>query len=212
MTENEKMILQQEEAKELMVRFNHEIDHSIHVSYLSTQLFDELSSLHQLGIQERTYLECAAYLHDIGWIISHKKHHQHTLRLIMSSDLRHFDEREKRMVANIGRYHRKSLPKITHSDYAFLSEEDRIVVCKLASLLRVADGMDRTHSCKIQKLDRIDCNGSCVISVITTGPAGDEMNAIEKKKDLFIKTYQMDLRVIINHADSIKAELTAANC
>jgi exopolyphosphatase/guanosine-5'-triphosphate,3'-diphosphate pyrophosphatase len=54
------------------------------------------------------------------------------------------------------RYHRKTAPKTTHLNYISLPREDRIVVMKLAALLRVAEALDRGHNqrIKIVSLDR----------------------------------------------------------
>jgi len=50
------------------------------------------------------------------------------------------------------RYHRKTPPLSTHVNFIALPREDRIVVLKLAAILRVADALDRSHQGRIHDL------------------------------------------------------------
>ena len=48
-------------------------------------------------------------------------------------------------MAQIARYHRRSVPRPSHPAYMALPRESRVVVNKLAALLRVADALVRGH-------------------------------------------------------------------
>ena len=69
--------------------------HAEEVRKLSLQLFDQLKDYHLCGETERFFLECAAILHDIGYAINEKKHHKHSLRLILQAKLPSIPDREK---------------------------------------------------------------------------------------------------------------------
>ncbi len=56
-------------------------------------------------------LHAAAMLHDIGYLISHSKHHKHAYHLIMHGDLPGFTPHEVELIANVARYHRRALPR-----------------------------------------------------------------------------------------------------
>ena len=135
------------QADAVLVRFDWDVPHCRKVGHLAVTLFDQLTALHNLGAPERDLLEAAALLHDIGWTVSHDKHHKHTYRLIQENRQRlsSFTATEVVLVANIARYHRKSLPALKHEAFATLPAADREVVRKLAALLRIADGLDRPH-------------------------------------------------------------------
>ena len=56
------------------------------------------------------------------------------------------------MVAHVARYHRRSGPKPSHLEYMALPRETRVVVNKLAAILRVADALARGHGRQLPRL------------------------------------------------------------
>jgi exopolyphosphatase/guanosine-5'-triphosphate,3'-diphosphate pyrophosphatase len=67
------------------------------------------------------------------------------MHLILEAGLDGFDARERLLVANVARYHRRALPSQNHKLYSILTEQEQRLVSVLASILRIADGLDRTH-------------------------------------------------------------------
>jgi exopolyphosphatase/guanosine-5'-triphosphate,3'-diphosphate pyrophosphatase len=106
-----------------------------------------------MGEQQRNLLEYAALLHDIGYHIAHNNHHRHGLYLIKNSEMPGFTGNEIAIMAAVVRYHRGSLPKKPtdararreHEDYFAVERIHRSVVLKLAAILQIADGLDRSH-------------------------------------------------------------------
>jgi exopolyphosphatase/guanosine-5'-triphosphate,3'-diphosphate pyrophosphatase len=119
--------------------------HCRRVTDLALSLFDQTTALHGLGPDERGLLEVAGLLHDVGYAVSQSSHHKHSLYLIRNADLDGFTARERDLVANVARYHRKALPADRHPDYMALGDHDRTLVRRLAALLRLADGLDADH-------------------------------------------------------------------
>jgi exopolyphosphatase/guanosine-5'-triphosphate,3'-diphosphate pyrophosphatase len=113
------------------------------------QLFDETRNLHGLGLEHRLLLEVAALLHDIGTVLSASDHHKHTHYLLSASPLVGLSDNQRAIVANVARYHRKSEPKPQHDAYRVLPSRDRVVVSKLAAILRLADALDNQHAAKV---------------------------------------------------------------
>lgn len=138
---------------ELLRKCNWHEEHSRHVAKLALILFDELKVLLGLTDEDRELLEYASYLHDIGYYISHSKHHKHALYIIRNSDLMGFRENEIEIIANVSRYHRRSTPKKRHDEYWKLKPPVRARIKKLSAILRVADGLDRSHFQNVQKLN-----------------------------------------------------------
>jgi len=172
--------------------------HSRQVAKLALRLFDQTSRIHRMGVQDREYLEAAAMLHEVGLFVSHAQHHRHSYYLIRNSELLGFTENEKEIIANIARYHRKSHPKIKHEGYRRLSADDQRTVAKLASILRIADGLDRTHASAVADLRcRISGRKVDVFLQRANGlPVELEVWGAERKKKLFEETLRSRIRFI----------------
>jgi len=130
----------------------YEARHSQQVCRLALGIFDQLSGYHGLSEIHRSYLKAAAILHDIGLFLSRSQHHRHSYYLIRNAELLGFTENEKEIIANVARYHRKSHPKLKHEGFSRLNKTDRIMVKKLAAILRIADGLDRGHTCAVSRV------------------------------------------------------------
>ena len=86
--------------------------------------------------------------------VSVRSFHKHTLYLISNSEMFGLSAQDVQLVSLVARYHRRAAPKPNHQGYATLAREDRLVVSKLAAILRVADALDHSHS---QRIENIDC-------------------------------------------------------
>ncbi|MBI3946925.1 MAG: HD domain-containing protein [Armatimonadetes bacterium] len=140
-------------ARQLAESCGYEAGHTHQVTRLALALFDALRPLHRLGRKERLWLHCGALLHDIGWIDGQQAHHKTALRTILKTPALPFDSRQRFLVGAIARYHRKALPNAKkHAHFAALRPADRQCVRWLAALLRVADGLDRTHQDVVEEI------------------------------------------------------------
>jgi exopolyphosphatase/guanosine-5'-triphosphate,3'-diphosphate pyrophosphatase len=126
--------------------------HAMGVARFAIQLFDETQRLHHLDDESRLLLEVAAMLHDIGHFISPTEHHKHSLYLLTATPLIGLSKPQRAVVANVARYHRKSAPSLQHESFKILPAKDRVVVSKLAALLRLADALDTEHGGKVSDI------------------------------------------------------------
>lgn len=85
--------------------------HSTQVNRLARQIFTAVGPAKQLTARHARLLEAGALLHDIGYFISYDRHHKHSYHLIRHANLFGFTPREREIIANLARYHRKSRPK-----------------------------------------------------------------------------------------------------
>jgi exopolyphosphatase/guanosine-5'-triphosphate,3'-diphosphate pyrophosphatase len=158
--------------------------HSLHVADLALSLFDQTKKEHRLGPQERTWLEYAAILHDVGYLINPRQHHKHAYYLIKHSDLSGLTAEEIDVIANIARYHRRALPSLKHEPFDYLTPRLQRVVKILAAMLRLADGLDRTHFSLVRAVT-VRCGKQITIDVHLTGDAEMELWAAKNRADLF---------------------------
>jgi exopolyphosphatase/guanosine-5'-triphosphate,3'-diphosphate pyrophosphatase len=156
---------------ELAERCSYYADHSNQVVRLALALFDQTRAIHGLTDREREWLEYAALMHDIGGHISYSAHHKHSYYLIKNGDLRGFHPDEIEVMALVARYHRRGTPKRSHDEYAQLPVALRRTVKALASILRVAESLDRSHAQPISGLEVHDRGEDIVVTVHATGDA-----------------------------------------
>ncbi len=140
------------EARQLLARYQGDLAYGENTAELAVQLFDQSRELHGLGVRERTLLQFAALVHDIGAFINVRNRHKHTMHIIESSDIAGLTALEKRMVANIARYHRKSPPEPHHTEFTALPRRERVVVAHLAAILRLAYALDVEREQRIRRL------------------------------------------------------------
>jgi exopolyphosphatase/guanosine-5'-triphosphate,3'-diphosphate pyrophosphatase len=161
--------------------YEFEEPHSRQDARLAVRLFDLLGDWHHLDDEYRDLLYCAGLLHDIGYAEGYWGHHKTAYKLIMQAGLPGLSEREKRIVANVARYHRGARPDLQHKGLAALDAGDRQVVELLGAILRLADGLDRSHLGAVRDLD-LQLDGDRLI-VLVDCPLGceSELWAGEKK-------------------------------
>ena len=173
--------LRRERVLRLADAFHEDLDHVLHATDLSLEIFDATHSLHGLGLAQRDLLESAGMLHNVGLFVSHAAHHKHSYYVIRNSDqLVGFTEQELELIAQVARYHRKSLPKPKHVEYMSLRAEDRQTVSTLAGMLRVGIALDRTRSAVVADVEcELSANGRTIIV----------KPAIRKKADASLELY-----------------------
>ena len=180
---------------ELLRKCHWHEQHSTHVGNMALQLFDVLKNDLKLKEADRELLEYACLLHDIGYHISHRKHHKHALYLIRNSDLRGFREDEINLMANVARYHRRSTPHKRHPEYKELEKPLRKKVKKLSAILRVADGLDRSHYQNVRQLEVINKEEKILLYITTEGDPELEIWGAMRKSKLFEKVTGKKLEI-----------------
>jgi exopolyphosphatase/guanosine-5'-triphosphate,3'-diphosphate pyrophosphatase len=133
-------------------KYHYDESHNRHVAFLCLTLFDCLLQEHGMNRRERMMLEVAATLHDIGMFIRGSGHQKHGQYIVANSEIFGLHQEELDIIANVIRYHRGDLPLATDIDYIALQKDERILMLKMASILRVADALDRGHSQNIRSI------------------------------------------------------------
>jgi len=183
-------------AEETGLKFRHDRKHARKVADNALALFDLLQPEHACSPRFRILLETAALLHDVGVFINARGHHKHSQYLIRNTEFIGLTQDEIQLTALVARYHRKSPPKITHPEYAALSRIQRLLVGKLAAILRVADALDRVHDQSLGKVtfELTPTELLCRPSLKTDTHA--EQIALSEKSDLFNLIYGRSCRIV----------------
>jgi exopolyphosphatase / guanosine-5'-triphosphate,3'-diphosphate pyrophosphatase len=183
---------------ELAERCNYWPEHSQQVARLAMALFDQTRAIHGLTDREREWLEYASVLHDVGVHISYERHHKHSYYLIKNGDLRGFEPEEIEIIALVARYHRQATPKRGHDGFGDLGRRSRRAVRTLAAILRLAEGLDRSHGQTITGLELRDRGDDDLLQVRTAGDAELELWAATRHVAPFERMTRKPLRIEVS--------------
>ncbi|KGE71904.1 phosphatase [Spirochaeta lutea] len=172
-------------AQSLGKKYHSDEKHSQHVTGLALQLFDQLVAEHGLGKRERLYLEVAGILHDIGYFINPSGHHKHGQYIVQHSEIFGLSKNDIQIISNIVRYHRTTKPSNNHFEYSSLARDERLIVMKLSSILRVADALDRNHNQQISSVVCTIVDGDLILRVPFRGDLAVERYGLSRKGSLF---------------------------
>jgi exopolyphosphatase / guanosine-5'-triphosphate,3'-diphosphate pyrophosphatase len=175
-------------------RLEYDQQHADHVRELSLMLFDLLQPIHHLPPFARIQLEAGALLHDVGHRVSHRAHHKHGEYLALNGDIPGLEGRDRNLVAAIVRYHnRKSTPDGHHPAYSALNNNDKRIARRLASLVRIAEGLDHSHRQRIQNMRASFQRGAVSLKIDARGDVTEDLRDAERSSDLFEKEFHVKL-------------------
>jgi exopolyphosphatase/guanosine-5'-triphosphate,3'-diphosphate pyrophosphatase len=174
-------------------RYGVSLPHARKVAGLAKRLFTSLQPLHGLAPHLGKLLEAAAYLHDVGHYVSESRHHKHSYYLVANSDLPGFTNRERELIANLCRFHRKALPAVDHVNLDSLNSEERRALILLTPLLRIADNLDRSHEERVENLECFVRDGQVVLRVGSKKDIDLEQWAVERSAEVFREVYGREI-------------------
>lgn len=166
----------------LMRRFGSPQAHSEQVARLALKLFDQFRGRLGLKPEARGWLETAALLHDVGHLIEHEEHHRHSYYLIVNSELYGFQRDEIEAIGQIAlHHHRKGMPKPGEAGGTPLAPEIWRQVKACAALLRLAEGLDRSHYSAITDV-KVRGRGRRVVLDLVTQETGAALELWEARR------------------------------
>ncbi len=173
-----------------------EMPHSRHVAKLAGSIFSQLATAYELNPADRGFLEAAAKLQDVGYLINYDQHHKHSYHLILHSNLDGFQPHELELVANVARYHRGADPKRKHENFRQLSTRDQLRVRQMAAILRVAGGLDRSNTQQVRDVRvELDRDGLVSLRVIARQFPEVDIWGARKRAKLFEKVFDAPLTI-----------------
>ncbi|WP_346189703.1 HD domain-containing protein [Rubritalea halochordaticola] len=183
-------------AESIAAKYRVNNQHAKHVAYLCRTIFEQTQELHSLTDQDALLLHIAAILHECGGFISSRAHHKHSQYIIQNCEIFGLAYTDIELIALVARYHRNSEPKPGHSGYRELNDEDRMRVCKLAAILRVADALERTHSARIKDLEIRISKRRIHFLLKNITDANVERLAMRSKGNLFENIFGLEINLV----------------
>ena len=172
-----------------------ELEHGRTVSLLAGRIFDQLAAPLELVAGDKLLLECAARLQDVGYVINYDQHHKHSYHLIRNSRLPGIRAHDLELIANVARYHRGAHPKRKHENLARLSPEDQSRVQRMAAILRLAGGLDRSRSQQVRDVQVRSEHDRVFIDVVADQEPLVDIWGAERRTDLFEKVFNLPITI-----------------
>lgn len=168
--------------------------HVRHVASLSLTLFDAVRQRCNLPKKARALLEAGALLHDVALETDPSQHHTLGRDIVLNTALPGLSEEERAVVACMVAFHRKKVRASTEPAFVRLDRKSQQLALSLAALLRVADGLDYSHT---QTTHIVKCAFDKErVTLHLEGPhaEGDGSRAL-KKADLWHKVLPIQVTV-----------------
>ena len=177
-------LIRQQGMYKLSRKYENEPGHAKQVKKLSLCIFDKtFGDLHDFTQKERDLVEAGALLHDIGYFISEDEHNKHSFKLIMKEGIEGFISEEVKIVACIARFHRGKSPLINNIKLS--DKKAWKTLKKLSSIVKLADGLDRSHLSIVEDIDCVYDSFSQILHLImqlSVPECSLEICAAEKEK------------------------------
>jgi exopolyphosphatase/guanosine-5'-triphosphate,3'-diphosphate pyrophosphatase len=172
-------------------KFDFDEVHARNVAELAAKLFGQLQDEHRLDSRHEVLMFVAALLHEIGLVVNTRSNHKHALYLIRNSELFGLSKGELLLVGLVARYHRRAFPQPSHEGYGTLPQEERVLVAKLASILRLAIALDDTRSGRVREIQCLRASKQLVIHVPGVDDVTLEQIAMRENSGLFRDVFGM---------------------
>ena len=127
--------------------------------------------------------------------LGQRAHHKHSQYLLAASQIFGLSNEETAIVSNIARYHRRGMPQQSHLPYVALDRDDRLIVNKLAAILRLANALDAEHLQKVRDLRLLRRDRAWILEIEGAGDLTMEQLAATARADMFVETFGRELIV-----------------
>ncbi|HVV36565.1 MAG TPA: Ppx/GppA phosphatase family protein [Acidimicrobiales bacterium] len=189
--------MRRESVHALFRRYGGNEAHAHQVARFATAIFDDTIALHGLSPVDRELLEHAAWLHDIGEHVAVDNHDKHSAYLIEHGRLRGFPPEEVVMLATICRFHRRGTPKpASYEPMRQLDDDERDRVTKLVAILRVADGLDRSHNDAVDLVTAVVRDDKVELVIEGSEDTDLERWGVRRKRGLFEKAFGLPIELV----------------
>lgn len=170
-------------------KYDFDEEHALQVARLASDLFAQLRNEHRLADRYEVLLHIAALLYQVGNFINPRSSHKHAMYIIRNSELFGLGRTDLLLVGLVTRYHRRASPQPTHEGYATLQREERVVVSKLAAILRVAIALDETRSGRVRQIHCVREAKRLVIETPSVDDVAIEQLALRQTGGMFLEVF-----------------------
>ncbi|NNJ11898.1 CHAD domain-containing protein [Chloroflexales bacterium ZM16-3] len=188
------MVHTTDEIADLLDVYRVDMPHARHVADLSLTLFDAMSARHALPGRLRPLLESGALLHNVGMTTDPPEHHLVGRDIVLRHPLDDLSHRDQQIIACLVAFHRKKVRPQIEPTFLSLGKKSQQAALQLSAILRVADGLDDSHSQTTSLIGVEDVEGGLLLRLGGPHAADDGVRATEKA-DLWRRVFGETLSV-----------------
>jgi exopolyphosphatase/guanosine-5'-triphosphate,3'-diphosphate pyrophosphatase len=181
-------------SRSVAEKYHYNKKHAETIEKIALDIFDALKDRFHLPKKERLLLQSAVILHDIGKYINLKKHYKHSYYLINNSDIADLKDYDKNIIAHIALNHsQSSTTNLKIKNNCFNDYEQRVLIAKLTSILKIADALDKSHKEPFSEVEIDLKQNELVLTINTEKDIYLEKWAFNDKSRIFKEVFGIDV-------------------
>ncbi|MDO4302459.1 MAG: HD domain-containing protein [Bacillota bacterium] len=159
---------------------------------IALTIFDSMKRVHGLGKRERLLLQLSTILHDCGKYISMWNLGECSYNIIMSTEIIGLSHMEREIVANVVKYNHLEFAYYEEmSRYSMMDKASYLKIAKLTAILRLANGLDRSHKQKFRNVKTVLKDNQLIITVDTNEDITLEKGLFGARAAFFEEVYSV---------------------
>ena len=158
---------------------------------IALTIFDSMKKVHGLGARERLLLRLATLLHDCGKYISMVNLGECSYSIIMATEMIGLSHMEREIVANVVKFNHEEFEYYDVAKASTLDPEAYLKIAKLTAILRIANGLDRSHKQKFKDVKSVLKENVLTITVETGEDITLEKGMFWHRADFFEEVYSV---------------------
>lgn len=176
-------------ARAVAARYDSNTDHTGNVEKLALAIFDGIRKQAGFDSRDRMLLQLSCILHDCGKYVNMLNSTRYSYDIVLATEFIGLSEQEKRMIADVIKYN--SWPEVPKPEMitASLDRKNYIKMLKLTAILRIVNGMDRSHKQKIRKINVSLKDKTLIIRANTIYDITLEQGIMDNKSHFFEEIY-----------------------
>lgn len=179
-------------AQNISKRYRGSKKRSETLEQIALTIFDSTRKIHGLGKRERLLLQLSTILHDCGKYISMSTLGECSYSIIMATEIIGLSHREREIVANIVKYNHLEFEYYGEMGrYSTIDQDSYLIIAKLTAILRLANGLDRSHKQKFKNVKTSLKDDKLVITVDTNEDITLEKGLFGARAAFFQEVYNV---------------------